>query len=83
MFATFTIATGDASTALAVPDEAVVYEGDSARVWIAGPNNALALRPIKVGRGSHGMIEVLAGLTPSDRVVTSGSLFIDRAAKRE
>jgi cobalt-zinc-cadmium efflux system membrane fusion protein len=83
MFATFTIATGDESEALAVPNDAVIYEGDAARVWIAEQNNGLALRSIRVGRGSHGMVEVLAGLTPTDKVVTSGSLFIDRAAKRE
>jgi cobalt-zinc-cadmium efflux system membrane fusion protein len=83
MFATFTIATADESEALAVPNDAVIYEGDAARVWIAEENNGLALRSIRVGRGNHGMVEVLAGLTPSDKVVTSGSLFIDRAAKRE
>ncbi len=83
MFATFTIASGRESQALAVPGEALVYEGDSARVWIAGPHDTLALRPVRVGRASDGMVEVLAGLDPSDKVVTSGSLFIDRAAKRE
>jgi membrane fusion protein, heavy metal efflux system len=83
MFATFTIATGDESQSLAVPAEAVVYEGDSARVWIAGANDTLGLRSIKVGRGGHGMVEVLAGLSPDDKVVTSGSLFIDRAARQE
>jgi membrane fusion protein, heavy metal efflux system len=83
MFATFTIASGDESQALAVPNDAVVYEGDAARVWVAEAHNTLALRSIRVGRGSHGIIEVLAGLDPADRVVTSGSLFIDRAAKHE
>jgi multidrug efflux pump subunit AcrA (membrane-fusion protein) len=30
---------------------------------------------------SDGRVEVLAGLAPGEKVVTSGSLFIDRAAK--
>jgi cobalt-zinc-cadmium efflux system membrane fusion protein len=83
MFATFTIASAVGSQVLAVPGEAVVYEGDTARVWVAGADDTLALHSIRVGRGSHGMVEVLSGLTPTDKVVTSGSLFIDRAAKRE
>jgi membrane fusion protein, heavy metal efflux system len=83
MFATFTIATGAGSDALAVPGSAVVYEGDTARVWLAQDGGALALRPIQIGRGAHGMFEVLAGLAPTDKVVTRGSLFIDRAAKSE
>jgi membrane fusion protein, heavy metal efflux system len=83
MFATFSIASGVESHALAVPSEAVVYEGDTARVWVAGTRDTLELRSIHVGRGGHGMVEVLSGLAATDKVVTSGSLFIDRAAKHE
>jgi cobalt-zinc-cadmium efflux system membrane fusion protein len=83
MFATFTISSGEESRALAVPAEAVVYEGDAARVWITGPHDTLALRPVRVGRSGEGMVEVLGGLDATDKVVTSGNLFIDRAAKNE
>jgi cobalt-zinc-cadmium efflux system membrane fusion protein len=83
MFATFTIASGNEARSLAVPNEAIVYEGESARVWVAGPDHTLGLRPVRVGRSGEGIIEVLAGLDASDKVVTSGSLFIDRAAKHE
>lgn len=80
MFASFSITTGESSTAPAVPESAVVYEGEAARVWVAR-DRRLALRPIRVGRISDGMVEVLAGLKPGETVVTSGALFIDRAAK--
>ncbi len=81
MFAGFTLITDGASQAAAVPDAAVIYEGDTARVWIAHPGRRLELRQIKAGRSTGGMIEVLAGLKPGEHVVTSGSLFIDRAAQ--
>jgi cobalt-zinc-cadmium efflux system membrane fusion protein len=81
MFASFSIITSGASQALAVPEEAVVREGDSARVWVVQSNNDLALRQIHTGRISKGMVEVLDGLKPGERVVTRGSLFIDRAAQ--
>lgn len=81
MFANFSIITSGESAAPAVPEEAVVHEGDSARVWVVQRNNDLAIRQVRTGRVSNGMVEILEGLSPGDRVVTRGSLFIDRAAR--
>jgi cobalt-zinc-cadmium efflux system membrane fusion protein len=64
-----------------VPEEAVVREGDAARVWVVQGNNDLALRQIRTGRINNGMVEVLDGLKAGERIVTRGSLFIDRAAQ--
>jgi cobalt-zinc-cadmium efflux system membrane fusion protein len=83
MFANFSIITGQASTAPAVPLSAIVYEGEEARVWVAGDGDSLALREIRVGRTADGMVEVLAGLSVGEKVVTSGTVFIDRAAKSD
>jgi cobalt-zinc-cadmium efflux system membrane fusion protein len=81
MFATFSIITSSESDALAVPEEAVVREGEAARVWVVQGTNDLALRQIHTGRINNGMVEVLDGLKSGDRVVTRGSLFIDRASQ--
>jgi membrane fusion protein, heavy metal efflux system len=81
MFASFSIITSGESQAPAVPEEAIVREGDQARVWVIAQNDALTLRSIRTGRSSDGMVEVLDGLKPGERVVTRGSLFIDRAAR--
>jgi cobalt-zinc-cadmium efflux system membrane fusion protein len=81
MFASFSISVGGESEAPAVPQRAIVYEGDGARVWVMQQGNSIGLRQIRTGRISNGMVEVLAGLTPGERVVTAGALFIDRAAK--
>jgi cobalt-zinc-cadmium efflux system membrane fusion protein len=81
MFASFSIVTSGESQAPAIPDEAVVREGDQARVWVVAQNNTLTLRPIHTGRTNGGMVEVLDGLKAGERVVTRGSLFIDRAAR--
>ena len=83
MFADFALDAGPAAQALGVPSSAVIYEGDTARVWVAGPGQALGLRQIKAGRTQGGEVEVLSGLGPGDRVVTSGAIFIDRAAKSD
>ena len=82
MFARFRIVNGPAEGAsVAVPDRAVVHEGAEAHVWIANDDDrTLAIRPIRVGRVTGGVAQVLEGLKPGEKVVTSGAVFIDRAA---
>jgi membrane fusion protein, heavy metal efflux system len=81
MFASFSIITSGDSQAPAVTEEAIVREGDQARVWVVLANNTVELRSIRTGRTNDGMVEVLSGLQAGERVVTRGSLFIDRAAR--
>ncbi len=80
MFANFTILTGADTAAVGVPQSAVVYEGDTARVWVNSAGGELKLRQIQTGRANGNMVEVLSGLRPGERVVVSGAVFIDRAA---
>jgi cobalt-zinc-cadmium efflux system membrane fusion protein len=80
MFANFSIITGEAQTAPAVPQSAIVYEGDTAHVWVAGDDGTIAARSVRTGQIADGMVEILAGLSPGEKIVTSGALFIDRAA---
>ena len=81
MFATFGIVTGADTSAPAVPQSAVVYEGDQARVWVALDDGTVAARPIEIARTSNGLVEVSKGLSAGEKVVASGTLFIDRAAQ--
>lgn len=83
MFATFRITTGQASQSPAVPEQAIVYDADGAHVWLAGPDRTLLVRQVHLGRTDGGQVEVLDGLKAGDTVVTSGSLFIDRAAEAD
>ena len=80
MFARFSIMTGETATVPAVPQQAIVYEGDTAHVWVAGPDGTVAARSVRVGQTADGMVEILGGLSEGEKVVTSGALFIDRAA---
>jgi cobalt-zinc-cadmium efflux system membrane fusion protein len=83
MFASVKILTGEGDNAVAVPRDAIIYEGESARVWVVRDKDndkAIELQRIKVGLTSGSTIEVLNGLAPGDRVITRGGLFIDRVA---
>jgi cobalt-zinc-cadmium efflux system membrane fusion protein len=84
MFASFRIVSGEGRLTPAVPVDAIVYEGANARVWIARPETKTVVsRPIVVGDTTNGLVEVRKGLTVGESVVTSGTLFIDRAARRD
>ena len=47
--------------------------------WWQG-DGLLAYRAIRTGRSNDGLVEVLEGLKPGERIVTKGGLFIDQAA---
>jgi cobalt-zinc-cadmium efflux system membrane fusion protein len=84
MFASFRIVSGESRLMPSVPQEAVVYEGAQARVWVARPNEkSVVTRSIEVGSTTNGLVEVRKGLSVGETVVASGTLFIDRAATRD
>ncbi len=81
MFVTVGIHTAADRTSPAVPQSAVIHEGEEAHVWVAHGDHSLGLRNIRVGRIHDDDIEVLSGLRNGETVVTSGALFIDRASR--
>src|SRR5258708_2138628 len=84
MFASFRIASGDERQMPAVPVDAIVYEGANARVWAVRPDSKTVVsRDITVGDTINGLVEARKGLSVGETVVTSGTLFIDRAARRD
>jgi cobalt-zinc-cadmium efflux system membrane fusion protein len=83
MFANVRIVADEGTAAPAVPRQAVMYEGDGARVRVAHDDQWLELRVIKTGLTNGDVVQVLDGLKPGEKVVTHGSVFIDRAATSE
>lgn len=83
MFASVRIATGSQQDGVAVPREAVIYEADTARVWVIGEGNAVLLRQVRTGLVDGQLIQIASGVDAGERVVTRGSLFIDRLASGE
>ena len=79
MFAIFRIVTSDASQSPAVPEAAVVYEGNSGHVWVLA-GDLLSYRAVRTGRTNDALVEILDGLKVGERIVTKGALFIDQAA---
>ena len=81
MFANVTIYSAGDHPAVGVPKQALIYEGDQVRLWVAHEDKSIELRQIKTGLINGDLVEVQGGnLKPGDQIVTKGSLFIDRAA---
>jgi cobalt-zinc-cadmium efflux system membrane fusion protein len=80
MFANVTIFAGADHTSVGVPKQALIYEGERVRLWVAHNDRSLELREIRTGLTNGDLVEVRTNLKAGENVVTRGSLFIDRAA---
>ena len=80
MFANVTIYSAGDRAAPAVPKQALIYEADKVRLWVAREDKSVELREIKIGLINGNLVEVTSNLKPGEQIVTRGSLFIDRAA---
>jgi membrane fusion protein, heavy metal efflux system len=80
MFANVTIYSASDHPAIGVPKQALIYEGDQVRLWVAHEDKSIELRQIKTGLTNGNLVEVRGNLKPGEQIVTKGSLFIDRAA---
>jgi membrane fusion protein (multidrug efflux system) len=57
---------------LAVPELAVIGEGDNRFVYVVGPDGTAKRVPVKTGLRQEGRIEIVDGLRPGQQVVTEG-----------
>ena len=76
MFATVRI-TGTSRRALTVPNEAVLRTGDRNIVFVDMGGGQLMPHDVELGSVADNYVEVLAGLEPGQRVVTSAQFLLD------
>ena len=76
MYGEVEIATGGARK-LVVPETAVLNSGDRQVVFLDRGDGHFEPRTVTIGAQSGGLIEILSGLQPGDRIVTSGNFLID------
>jgi RND family efflux transporter MFP subunit len=56
-----------------IPTSALIFREAGTQVALVGPDNRAELRSVTLGRNLGTEVEVLTGLTPSDRVISSPS----------
>ncbi len=78
MFATVRIETRGKENALVVPTESILHSGNRQLVFVAVELGRYEMREIVPGLAGEGdLTEVLEGLEPGERVVTSGQFLLD------
>jgi membrane fusion protein, heavy metal efflux system len=81
MFASFVIVTGAPVSAVAVPVDGVVREGDGTMtVWFATDGHHFRKGMVKVGLQHAGYDQILEGVGSGARIVTKGAVFLDNFA---
>ena len=71
----------DAPEVLAVPRRAVLWPGNTPRVYVETAPGTYEPRAVKLGRTGDETYELLEGVAEGERVVTSGQLLVDGQAQ--
>jgi len=80
MYVTVTVIAGAIQNAIAVPDAAVLRDDQNQPfVYVATASNQFGRRQVEIGNSQAGQTQVLKGLSPGERVVGDGSLFLQFA----
>jgi Cu(I)/Ag(I) efflux system membrane fusion protein len=77
MYAQVLLHPADARTALVVPRSAVHQTGERSMVFVRAADGSLVPRDVRVGIASGNEVEIVAGLTAGETVVSSASFLID------
>src|SRR3546814_16668673 len=79
MFAQVSLAPTRRETVL-IPSEAVIRTGERTLVMLAQQGGGYRPAEVRIGREANGRTEVLAGLAPGEKVITSGQFLLDSEA---
>jgi membrane fusion protein, heavy metal efflux system len=80
MYCTVTVTAGSIPNAIAVPDASVLRDDNNQPfVYLAISANQFGRRDVEIGESLDGKTHILRGLSPGERVVGDGSLFLQFA----
>jgi len=80
MYCVATVVAGTIPNAIAVPDAAVLRDDQNEPfVYVATSDNQFARRSVQIGQSESGRTQILKGLSPGEKVVGDGSLFLQFA----
>jgi cobalt-zinc-cadmium efflux system membrane fusion protein len=80
MYCTVIVTAGSIANAIAVPDSSVLRDDNNQPfVYLATGANQFGRRDVEIGQSLNGQTQILRGLSPGERVVADGSLFLQFA----
>jgi Cu(I)/Ag(I) efflux system membrane fusion protein len=77
MYADVEIIVGDGRPVASVSESAVIDSGTRQLVIVDRREGRFEPRPVKIGMRGNGLVEILDGVKPGDRVVVAGNFLID------
>jgi len=80
MYCTVTVTAGSIPNAIAVPDSSVLRDDNNQPfVYLATGANQFGRRDVEIGQSLNGQTQILKGISPGEKVVADGSLFLQFA----
>jgi membrane fusion protein, heavy metal efflux system len=80
MYVTATVNAGSTRNAIAVPDAAVLRDDENQPfVYVATGSNQFGRRPVDIGPSQGGRTQITKGLSPGEKVVGNGAVFLQFA----
>jgi len=80
MYVTVTVTAGSVANAIAVPDAAVLRDDENQPfVYVASGSNQFGRRQVDIGNSQAGQTQIVKGLSPGERIVGNGGLFLQFA----
>ncbi len=80
MYCTVTVTAGSIPNAIAVPDSSVLRDDNNQPfVYLAVGANQFGRRDVEIGQSLNGRTQILKGISPGEKVVADGSLFLQFA----
>jgi len=83
MFGRGRVGVGSVATSVMLERSALVERGPLVSVWVVESGNIARMRLVKVGKTAGSRVEILSGLSPGERVVTTGAEKVSEGAKIE
>lgn len=83
MYAQVEIAVAPRRDVLAIPDQAVIRTGEQERVILAQEDGRFRPAEVVTGIETEGMVEIVDGLNPGERIVVSSQFLIDSEASMD
>lgn len=68
---------GKRNSGLAVPEDAVLFSGERATVWVEKTAGVFAPRLVTVGTREGGFVEIVSGVSDGETIASSGGFLID------
>jgi len=83
MFAKVDVSDSGRHKVMSIPAKAVLTDGDKTFLIVATEGNVFRVRRVDVGPEVDGRIRVFGGITPGEKIVTEGAIFMKREIENQ